>query len=216
MPFPSSTGEVKLGATDFKELEKANTFLKEHTLIVKKYSGSATLVTGELALQESTGKTFTLPSATTANQYIGIQNGVAELKVTTSGGAVIFGDFVAGEATIVLLQRQHVILQSDGTNWQIIAGEPKREQSWGAEVTRTSGTEYEPSATRPTQVIFTARAAQAFAVELFEGSTKIAVMDQSGSASQVASITFQVNPGKKWKFVANVGPVEGVSNYLLL
>src|ERR1035437_5591603 len=85
-PFPSATGEVKLGAEDFKELaEKANTFLKEHTLIYKSHNASYEATSGELGFQEKNGATTTLPSAATANQIIGIFAGTAvNAKITTT------------------------------------------------------------------------------------------------------------------------------------
>jgi hypothetical protein len=122
LPYPSSTGEVKLGATDFKELaEKANTFLKEHTLIYKARAASYNAESGELGFQESNGKTVTLPSAATANQIIGVFSNVAETKITTAGGAKIYGGGWIGETTIILSTYESVILQSNGTNWLVVS-----------------------------------------------------------------------------------------------
>src|SRR2546430_2689968 len=127
LPFPSSVGEVKKGATDFEELAvKINTLFNEKFLVFKSYAGPATLKAGELAEQTKTGETFTLP-AVTANQIIGVWCGTASCKITTSGGAFIYGDFVEKLGTITLTQNQHVILQSDGASWKIASGEPKRE-----------------------------------------------------------------------------------------
>lgn len=131
LPFPSATGKVSLGATDFKELaERIAKLMGEKWATIKAYAGPGTLKTGELALQGKSGETFTLPAAGTANQLIGIANTTSSgnCKVTTSGGATIYGDFVINQATITLVGYQHVTLQSDGTNWLIVAGEPKREQ----------------------------------------------------------------------------------------
>jgi hypothetical protein len=133
LPYPGATGKVSSGATNIKELaERTTTIFKEKVLIVKAYSSGATLKSGELAVQGKTGETFTLPAATTANQIIGVFSGLGiTTKVTTSGGASIVGDFVNG-ATITLTSLQHVILVSEGTNWFIIAGEPKRTNAYSA------------------------------------------------------------------------------------
>jgi hypothetical protein len=121
----------------------------------KAYAGPATLASGELAVQNKSGETFTLPAVGTANQVIEAVcgSGATSAKVTTSGGALIYGaGFVAAAATIGLTSNQTVRLQSNGTAWIITGGEPKRETSYTAPTARVMGTEYEPSAARDVQV----------------------------------------------------------------
>lgn len=131
LPYPGAIGKVKLGAKDIEELAKSvDKVFTERLLTYKGYSASATLKSGELAVQGKSGETFTLPAAV-VNAQIGIFCGAAatSAKVTTSGGALIFGDSLNGVGTITLTSLQHVVLTSDGTNWLIVAGEVG--QSWG-------------------------------------------------------------------------------------
>src|SRR4051794_15205647 len=93
LPYPSSGGKVNLGAKDFEELAKAvDKVFTDRLLVFKGYSGGATLKSGEYALQLKSGETFTLPSAATANQIIGVVCGATatSVQVTTSGGAAIY------------------------------------------------------------------------------------------------------------------------------
>jgi hypothetical protein len=134
--------------------EKVDAIIKERTLTIKTYAGAGTLKTGELAIQEKSNETFTLPSASTANQLIGVFAGASAtgVKVTTSGGVNIAGDFFAGP-TLTLANNQHVLLLSTGVGWIILAGEPKREQTYGTFLALTAAKEEEVSASRPALVI---------------------------------------------------------------
>lgn len=127
--FAIPTDEIKAFPTEVDQVkaERIAKLMGENWLTVKSYSAAATLKTGELAIQNKNGETFTLPSVATSNQIIGIytSSGIASCKVTTSGGALIYGDFVNGAATLTLTTNQHVTLQSNGSSWQIVAGEPE-------------------------------------------------------------------------------------------
>ena len=210
LPYPSSTGEVKLGATDFKELaEKTNTFLKEHTLIIKARAASYNAESGELAEQSSSGKTTTLPLATTANQIIGVICTAAECKITTSGGASIVGDFTV-KSTVTLTEHQHLIVQSDGTNWIILSGEPKRENKWTAQVEKLKETAYTVSETRPSTVALQFEGLGAgVAITLIVGpageETQIAAWKLAAETPYVSWI-FPVNPSHAWKVVTSGTP----------
>jgi hypothetical protein len=217
-PSPTSVGEVKLGATNIEELANSlDTFLGEKIPIFKSYAAGATLKSGELAEQTKAGETFTLPVATTANRVIGVY-AAAACKVTTSGGAFIIGDFITAAsktATITLAEGQHVVLQSNGTNWIIVAGEPKREQVYASEVARVRATAYEASATRPTQVILSATGKEGFVVNV--GGVRVAIQGggNTGAGGQTVT-TFLVPPGLKWEVEqAGVASTFG-SNYLTL
>lgn len=204
--FPGEVSEP--GAKSFDK------FIEEHTLTYKAYSGAATLKSGELAEQKKAGETFTLPAVATANQLIGVFCGVGPCKVTTSGGALIFGDFIGGEATVTLLANQHVLLQSSGTAWLIIAGEPKRTALPGAQTVRAAATPFEPSATRPTFVsglVTMTGAAQAF---ISAESLVAEYLNPAGVAT--FPIAFICQPGVSWKWTKLAGTVEVQSVYLTL
>lgn len=192
LPYPTSVGEVKNGATNIEELAvKLNTTFNEKFLVFKTYAAGATLKSGEYAIQTKNGETFTLPSAATANQIIGVlASGITEAKVTTSGGAVIYGAYVSpGVATIKLASAQTVILQSDGTNWLIVAGEPKREQKYSA-VEAFSQAEGEagitPSATRPATIVMWLELEAAPKL----GGRGMPIVPAKGA------VTYKVNPGQ--------------------
>ncbi|MHB8235430.1 MAG: hypothetical protein ACYDHT_12340 [Solirubrobacteraceae bacterium] len=74
--------------------------------------------------------------------------GTGTLKLPSGG---FFGDFVKNASTLTLNEFQHVTIQSDGSNYIITAGEPKREQAY--ETKTFTKAEYEAgvvlSATRP-------------------------------------------------------------------
>jgi hypothetical protein len=202
LPYPDPTGKAKLGAVDFKELaERLTAIFKEKILIFKSYTGSATLKSGEFAEQAKAGETFTLPAATTANQMIGVYNVVAgtPIKVTTSGGALIFGDFLTGVATIQLTVYQHVIFQSVGGNWLIIAGEPKNEAAYASKGYSKAQVEagVEPSASRRALVTILGVIA----------SGEVVVTGGESTASKfttTSSATVLVPAGQKWKSTVEV------------
>lgn len=181
LPFPSSTGEVKLGATNFKELaERLGVILKEKLAIYKAYAGPATLKTGEWADQTKNAEVFTMPAVGTANQYIVTSSSVAEAKLTTAA------KFIGGglsSSTAILTTGMVAVWQSDGTNWRLVAGAVKSEQTYGAPVNRAFSTEYEPSATREVYV----------------------VVSVTNSENLIASLGFPVLPGQKWKLGAAGG-----------
>jgi hypothetical protein len=117
--------------------ERVTKIMKEKIGGVVKFATHAVsynAVSGELG-EGTKAITATLPLAATADQTIGVFSKVAAstelIKVTTSGGAFIEGDFITAASktgTITLTEGQHVVLTADGTNWKILAGEPKREQ----------------------------------------------------------------------------------------
>lgn len=76
--------------------------------------------------------TATLPAAT-SGRTIGIVNATSAeaVKVSAKAGKQIIGGFFEGEVA-ELLAHQAIIVEADGSNWYIIAGEPKREQKYEA------------------------------------------------------------------------------------
>ena len=102
--------QEKLGGTIFGLTHKASAI-------------SAAIANGELLELTGAGTTGTLPAAT-KNRVCGIYAAAAGVKLKTTAG-VITGDFITGQATIGLELGQHVVVEAEGTNWRIIAGEPK-------------------------------------------------------------------------------------------
>jgi hypothetical protein len=155
LPYPSSTGEVKLGAQDFAELaERATAIFKERYLTLAEHGASFTAKSGEL-VKATAAITATLPAAA-VNAIVGVLANGHEVTVG-AGAAVIYGDFVTGSTPIKLVGYQHVILVSDGTNWFIVAGEPRNEATYGGSISHASEEEVEPSASRGAQVTLTFR-----------------------------------------------------------
>jgi hypothetical protein len=200
IPYPGSVGEVKLGATDMQEIaERVTAIFKERLTTLSVHGASFTAKSGEL-VEASAAITITLPAAA-ANAVVGVLANGHEVTIG-AGGALIYGDFVEGKTPIKLVGFQHVVLVSDGVNWFIIAGEPKRETTYGARTERTPNTEYEPNATRMTSVVLSYTHAEKAGMEVFVGGELIAtpeVGDTEIATLITASISFLVGPGEKWK-----------------
>ncbi len=151
IPYPTSAGEVKLGATDMEEMaERVTTIFKEKVLVPKARAASYEAASGELGIQSSAGATTTLPAATTG-RIIGLACTASSCKVTTSGGAEIWAGAVKA-ATLTLTKGMSGVLYAEGTNW-VYRGEYKNEAAFGAQVERAWESENEPSASRETEVI---------------------------------------------------------------
>jgi hypothetical protein len=162
-------------------------------------------VSGKLYKMTVGATTLTLP-APTVNRLIGVysSNGC---KVTASSGK-IYGDFISpGQTTVELSSDQHLLVFADGSNWLIIAGEAKREQTYGAQVARVKNTLYEPSASRPTLVVL--EVATGGPAEILVGGVVIALEAKIGSIN-----TFICPAGVKWELKA--ATVSGNSSYLTL
>lgn len=195
--FAQGIDEVKKFPAEVSEpgAKTIDKYLEEHTLTFKAYNGPATLKTGELAVQEKSGETFTLPSAATANFVVEVfcWTTATSCKIATAGGATIEGDFISAASTITLTTRQHVTLRSTGTNtWLIVSGEPKRTAVWEASVIRESELEYEPSGAREVEVILQASASPVENVTV--GGVVIA-----GKIATQSTITFRCGAGIKYK-----------------
>ena len=93
------------------------------------HSSSGTMKSGEAWEMVSTA-TVTLGPAFLGSEYELLSNGSATTTVKAGPGANIYGDFINSAATITLLPLQHVRLRGDGTNYIIVAGEPKRESKY--------------------------------------------------------------------------------------
>ncbi len=89
-------------------------------------------VSGKFYDMSGAGTTLTLPKPI-ANRLIGVFNNSvgAAVKVKASEGK-IYGDFTEEVTEVSLTLRQHLLLFGSGGYWLIIAGEPKREQTYTA------------------------------------------------------------------------------------
>jgi hypothetical protein len=102
---------------------------------------------------ETSGTTYTLPAPDHGRVASFICGAAAtSIKIKQHGADKIYGDSVNAASEITLATLQHVALWSNGTNWFIIAGEPKREGFWGVATPKILNTENTPSTTRPTMV----------------------------------------------------------------
>jgi hypothetical protein len=193
-------------------------------------SESLTAKPGELVLMTAASKTVTLPSPK-LNTTVGVFSAAGGTIVKRGPfplGCRIYGGAISGAETIELATNQCAILRGDENNWRIIAGEPKLEQSYGALTARTSGTEYEPSATRLTFVTITmhnsSNGTGGIESSVYVGGVEIASPGYYPVAADNAlqgsvSYSFFVPPGQKWKaeVVATAdGSAELKSSYLTL
>ena len=164
------------------------------------HGSNTAALSGELV--EATGAiTVTSPTAE-AGAIFGVLANNHAVTVKPATGK-IYGDFIEAASEIKLVGYQHVILQSDGTNWFIVAGEPKREQKYVTKIFTKAEAEagVEPSATRMAFVIL----APTSESEIFVGGELITL--NSGKIPW----PLLVPPGQKWKTTH-----ETVANILLL
>lgn len=198
--------------TGFQALGKD---LERQMLGFSAHAANVVAVAGELLKMTATA-TVTLPAATN-NAVIGVFCAAGETTIKTPAGVKIFGDFINGAETIKLAVNQHVILQSDGTNWFIVAGEPKREEACGALVARARSTgaginEFTPNATRPTLVVASFSAAsgkqlRGIVIVKNAGGAEVTVASAEGiSATSALSIpvSFEVPAGATWRWTGVV------------
>jgi hypothetical protein len=177
------------------------------------HSAAFTAQPGELVEAASGPYTITLP-APAVGAVVGVFcNSASPITVAGAGGAKIYGDFVNAASSIVLTTYQHVTLQGNGSAWFIVAGEPKKESVSGALTARAVNTEYEPSATRPTEVIVSWSGLNpAKPTSLFVGGVQRA----KETAAVEGSYTFTCLPGEKWQMKASSGSATYESSYRTL
>lgn len=153
-----------------------------------------TAVPGELAEISATCEAKLPPPAVNNIFSLWALPGATVTIKPTSG--VFYGDFINAAASIVLLSLQHVVVQQDGVNQFIIAGEPKRTDSYTAIKNYTKAEAeagVEPSATRPATVVISSTSEFGDVGTFTVGGVDIV------TASKIKSITVPVNPGQKWK-----------------
>jgi len=215
LPYPSGTGAVKLGATDIGELAKSiDTLLfsgEAARLSLVEHGSSVAAKAGELLKMTATA-TVTLPTPA-LNAIVGVicATGETTIKMT---GAKIFGDFITGAESITLLLNRHVILQSDGTNWYILAGEPLR-GGLTTPTIRALNTKYVANATRPAWVTVWMNVAEVFESELLRNGEKLAALRGwgEGGKEQTISISFMCNPGDEWEVKKISGNVLQIDSF---
>lgn len=171
----------------------------------KVYGSSATVASGETSLFNASA-TATLPAG--IGSYLTVAAGAgATVKIK---GATIYGGFVNAATEITLPPLYSVTLIGIGASeYLIVGGEPKREQTYGAPTARVSGTEYEPSPTRPTLVIAVCTGTEAVFVV---GGVTIATV--KATAESAVPLTFICPAGVKWKANIVFGAVS--TSYLTL
>ncbi len=157
--------------------------------------------------------TATLP-VPAAEARVAVLNETAtkECKIKVNTG-LIYGDFVTGVTEITLSVGQHVELVSDGTNWFIVAGEPKRVQTYGVLKSWTlaeAEAGQEPSATRLTMVSLTITSGSNPWADLSVGGVKIGEI-----AVGLTAVSFLVPPGQKWKVALKSGTAPSWSTSYL-
>jgi hypothetical protein len=130
---------------------------------------------------------------------------------------------VGSAATLTLLADQHVKLRSEGANWVIVAGEPKRTAKYTALAALAEATPLEPSATRPSTVNFEVKITKEVQGATFlVGGVNMgtaAVGAGPGAAGFVLPFRADLNAGEavQWKREGSFPPGEGVKySYKLL
>lgn len=124
-PNSIATNQIINEAVTREKVEKPLLEFLEHPLRFASHATSFTAASGEL-VKATAAITVTTPVAV-ANATIGVIANGHEVKVK-AGSGTINGSFTEGASLVNLVGFQFLVLQCDGTNWFIIAGEPKREQ----------------------------------------------------------------------------------------
>jgi hypothetical protein len=167
--------------------------------LVKKNEASFSIATGEIVVMEKEASEVKLPAAT-LNRIVAVicANAITSITVKAPAIETIFGaGFVKKATTITLTSNQVVVLEADGTNWNIIAGEPKREQAYGAESAAITESENQtPSTTRPTLVIGSVALKEASCTLTIGG---VNVLVAKATTPEVTfPLSFEVLPAVKW------------------
>lgn len=176
----------------------------------RSHSGAVLAQNGEMIKMTGSG-TVTL-TGPFENNIIGIFCVTGETKVKAIAGAKIYGDFINEVEEIKLTSNQHVLLIADGSNWFIVAGEPKDEQTYGAKTLRKASTKFLCSASRTTLVILSLPGVGAtFALKTFVGGVELPEVKAKELAT--ASISFICPAGVEWEYKTGEA-TEATSTYL--
>ncbi len=220
LPYPDPNGLITNGPKDFEELAKTvDTALAHSTLLWAAQAGSGTAKSGQL-LQMTAPGTVSLP-APAVNAIVGVfcSEVASPSKVSSvAGGGVIAWTGGTGQ-TLTLLTKQFVLLQGNGTDWLLIAGAPKLEQSYVyqgyTQAEAVAGAE--PSAVRPAAVTLSISPKIEW-VSLFVevNGVIVATMETRATTPSVIPIAIPFVPaGQKWRIkvlngslVAGAGAVQ--------
>lgn len=205
--FPAEVDQVKA--------ERVAKLFGEHVLTIATHAASYEGKSGELGIQESAAKTTTLPLAATKDQILAVACKASSCKVTTSGGAFIYGKWLtlAGKtATVTLTEGMVAFFQSDGTNW-VLWGDVLNENKYTAQVGRAFETEFEPSASREALVVLEISSPSGAFAPLFVGGVQITELNTVAGGR--ATYPFVCPAGQKWKLNKPTGATELKSSYLL-
>ncbi len=168
-------------------------------LLLVAHSANVEAKAGELV--KATGAiTVTSPAAADNAVFGVLANGHAVTVKAAAGD--IYGDFEEGVTEVKLVGYQHVILQSDGTSWFIIAGEPKRENLNTAKAVIAEATPSKASAARPAFATVSFNAGEGEGLEIKVGGVAIGSTGSVGvKGTGVYAISFLLNPGEEWEWV---------------
>jgi hypothetical protein len=130
VPFAQAADEAKAfpAAVSQPLAERIAAIFKERLVTVATHGVSFTAASGELV--KATGAiTVTLPTAA-ENATVAVLANNHATKLKGAGAAKIYGGHIEGVAEINLVGYQYVVLIADGTNWFILAGEPRSEAKY--------------------------------------------------------------------------------------
>jgi hypothetical protein len=186
-------------------------------------TGATTAKAGERLICTGGPYTITLPATPLMGQEVEIWSLGTEITVT--GGSVkISGDFKVEATSVVLEDYQHLTLTTEGARWLIVAGEPRRDETWGAVTARTSGTSYEPSATRPSFVVVGFEVLGGGAEAMKVGRATVTCSGRNfgmsamsnGVSTIFTSFMFYCPPGVTWSTVLELNAINLTSSYMIL
>lgn len=174
-------------------------------------SGSVTAADANLIKATGT-TTVTTPAAAKGTTFGVLANNQTVTIKAASGN--IYGDFLAGVSECKLVGYQHLQLISDGANWFIAAGEPKREGKYTAREGRTAATAYTPSTTRPVMVSLQAyNSSGAFSINVKVGGVLLTTLSILAATGGSQGYQFETLAGESWEYETAIGPVTVETSY---
>jgi hypothetical protein len=183
-------------------------YVSRWPLTFRSSASSTTVLAGETVEITATGQTATVPNAVQAGAgaLVGLIAGASatEVKVKSSGGT-FNGDFTSAASEIKLATLQHVLLQSDATNWFIVAGEPKREAAYTARAEVTFNSKHAPPLpTRAAMVSIDVELAPSggsgIGVKVLVGGVAVVELFAAINGTGVRQcFTFELQPGEEWE-----------------
>lgn len=203
-----------------RELVSGANRVGERLLTVREVTGNITANSGDLIIDPTNGAKVKLPASPSVNSPVGVYYANAtegSLILEGNGNTITGPGLSAGSCHIA--PNTGVTVIWDGSFWRMVAGEPQKAQPYEARVSRTSGTAYVASGSRPAFVTLEGSKLEAV-VEVWAivGSETIAEDNRAattGGVVNVATLSFMVPAGVTWTPNANSGAALH-SRYLLL